>query len=66
LVGRPEGKKQLDGLGVDVGIILKGILIRKGGTVWTELIRVRTKKMWACKHSRYWASEFHQNSGICW
>lgn len=45
MVGRPEGKKQLDGLGVDVGIILKGILIRKGGTVWTELIRVRTKKM---------------------
>jgi hypothetical protein len=38
-------RNNLDGLGVDVGIILKGILIRECGRVWTELIRVRTKKI---------------------
>jgi hypothetical protein len=35
----------LDGVGVDVGIILKLIIIREGGRFWAELIRVRTKKM---------------------
>jgi hypothetical protein len=35
LVGKPEGKN-LEDLSVDGKIILKWILLRKGGMMWTE------------------------------
>jgi hypothetical protein len=44
LVGRREGKRPLEDQGVDGRIILKLILRKLGGVVWTGLIwmRVRT------------------------
>jgi hypothetical protein len=41
LVGKPETKKHLEDLEVDGWTILKWILKREGGKVWTGLIRLR-------------------------
>jgi hypothetical protein len=41
LVGKPEGKKLLESLHVDVRIILKSILRKSGGSLWTGSIWLR-------------------------
>jgi hypothetical protein len=39
--GKPEGKKPLGRLGIDGRIILKRILEKSVGMVWTELVWLR-------------------------
>jgi hypothetical protein len=41
LIGKPEKKRLLENVGVDVRIILKLILIKLGGRMWTGFISLR-------------------------
>ena len=46
LVGRPDAKYYLEGVGVDVSIILKWIFKKLVGKAWTGLIWLRIGYRW--------------------
>jgi len=61
-----KGRDHSEGLDVGRKTILKWVLKRQVGKVWTVFIWLRVRTSGGLFWTRWWALEYHKSLGISW